>query len=73
MKLEQKRRVIQARRLAEASHRQTAAAITTLDLLEQGGRINPTLLANLIGDVSANLRSAIRTATEALNALEAER
>lgn len=66
----EKLRIIQARRLADAAHRQVAAAVTVLSLLERGGPIEPALLASLIGDVSANLRSVLRTAQAAIDALE---
>lgn len=49
---------------------QANAALTTLTLLAEAGDINRKLQRNLVNDALVNLRSVLRTAQAAIDALE---
>ncbi len=62
-------RISLARRQAEAAHAQAASALTTLNLLDEAGAMDRVLQRRLVGDVANSLRSTIRCAQAALDAL----
>ena len=65
-------RISLARRQAQVTAAQANCALTTLSLLDEAGTIDRVLQRRLAGDAANNLRSVIRCATAALEALGGE-
>lgn len=65
-------RIHLAQRQAQVTAAQANCALTTLSLLDEAGTIDRVLQRRLAGDAANNLRSVIRCATAALEALGGE-
>ena len=63
-------RINLARRQAQVTAAQANCALTTLSLLDEAGTIDRVLQRRLASDAANNLRSAIRCAQAALEALD---
>ena len=65
-------RIHLAQRQAQVTSAQANCALTTLSLLDEAGTIDRVLQRRLANDAANNLRSVIRCATAALEALGSE-